>query len=139
MDIQDLDFVVEGKDVDLDLLRGVALGGKRSQELDLLINSQERDHADYQSLALVTSNLSVSEEASQATFEALRSHQERMEARMRRPVGIKTAALDLVENIELALKIEDEVAQPSYWQLEQMAYRDQLTGLRNFRFFSGRL
>ena len=139
MDIKDLDFIVEGKDVDLDLLRGVALGGKRSQELDLLINSQERDHADYQSLALVTSNLSVSEEASQATFEALRSHQERMEARIGRPVGIKTAALDLVENIELALKIEDEVAQPSYWQLEQMAYRDQLTGLRNFRFFSGRL
>jgi len=139
MDIEDLDFVIEGQNLDLDLLRGVALGGKRSQELDLLVNSQEREHADYQALALVSANLSVSEEASQATFESLRSHQERMEARLGRPVGLKTAALDLVENIEKALKIEDEVSQPSYWQLEQMAYRDQLTGLRNFRFFSSRL
>jgi diguanylate cyclase (GGDEF)-like protein len=139
MDIEDIDFVVEGQALDLDLLRGVALGGKRSRELDLLINSQERDHADYQALALVSANQSVSEEASQATFESLRSHQERMEARLGRSVGLKTAALDLVENIELALKIEDDAAQPSYWQLEQMAYRDQLTGLRNYRFFSSRL
>jgi diguanylate cyclase (GGDEF)-like protein len=139
MDIKDIDFEAEGRQLDMDLLRGVALGGKRSQELDLLVNSQERDHADYQSLALVTANLSVSEEAAQATFESLRKHQERMEARLGRPVGLKTAALDLVENIELALKIEDDISQPSYWQLEQMAYRDQLTGLRNFRFFSSRL
>lgn len=139
MDIKDIDFAVEGRALDLDLLRGVALGGKRSQELDLLVNSQERDDADYQSLALLTANLSVSEESAQTTFESLRSHQERMEARLGRAVGLKTAALDLVENIELALKIEDDVVQPSYWQLEQMAYRDQLTGLRNFRFFSSRM
>jgi diguanylate cyclase (GGDEF)-like protein len=139
MDIDDLDFVAEGRNLDLDLLRGVALGGKRSQELDLLVNSQDRDHSDYQALALVSANLSVSEESAQATFEVLRSHQERLEARLGRPVGLKTAALDLVENLEKALKVDDDLSQPSYWQLEQMAYRDQLTGLRNYRFFGSRL
>ena len=139
MAIEDFDFVALGRDLDLDLLRGVALGGKRSQELDLLINSQDLDHSDFQALALVSANLSVSEESSRATFASLRSHQQRLEARLGRSVGLKTAALDLVEAVEKALKVEDETSQPSYWQLEQMAYRDQLTGLRNFRFFSSRL
>lgn len=135
-----VDFKALGQGLDLDLLRGVALGGKRSGELQLLLDSQaSAATADYQALALAVANLSVPEEDARRTFQALRDHQVRLGAALGRPVGLKAAALDLVEALEQALQIEDEASQPSYWQLEQMAYRDPLTGARNFRFFSGRL
>ncbi len=135
-----VDFKALGQDLDLDLLRGIALGGKRSHELQFLLASQGNGQAsDYQALALTVANLSVPEEDAARSFRALTEHQARLEQALGRPVGVKSAALDLVESVEQALKIQDDVSQPSYWQLEQMAYRDQLTGVRNFRFFSGRL
>ena len=126
-------------DVDLDLLRGIALGGKRSKEIQLLLNSQVGPKPDYQALSLAVANISVSEEEARATFERLSQHQGGMQKDLGRAVGVKAVALDLVEQLEEELKIEDGQAQPSYWQLEQMAYRDQLTGVRNYRFFSSRL
>jgi diguanylate cyclase (GGDEF)-like protein len=135
----EIDFENEGKLVDLELLRGLALGGKRSLELEFLLASQTTGRPDYQALALAVANLSVPEEEAQATFGHLAAHRARMQEALGRPIGIKAAALDLLENIERALKIEQGSESPSYWQLEQMAYRDQLTGLHNFRFFSARL
>src|SRR5665213_2077383 len=123
----EIDFVFEGQAVDLELLRGVALGGKRSLELEFLLASQTTGRSDYQALALAVANLSVPEGEALATFERLAAHQARMQAGLGRPIGLKAAALDLLENIERALKIEQGSASPSYWQLEQMAYRDQLT------------
>lgn len=135
----EIDYSQEGQAVDLELLRGLALGGKRSLELEFLIASQSAGRPDYQALALAVANLSVPEGEALATFERLAAHQERMQAALGRPIGLKAAALDLLENVERALKVEQDSASPSYWQLEQMAYRDQLTGLHNFRFFSARL
>lgn len=135
----DIDYRAVGQLLDLDLLRGVALGGKRSAELQLLLDSQATGRADYQALALAVADLSTPEAEAKQTFDVLHEHQARMEKGLGRNVGIKSAALDLLENIEQALKVEDGGTQPSYWQLEQMAFRDQLTGLRNFRFFSNRL
>jgi diguanylate cyclase (GGDEF)-like protein len=134
-----IDYLAIGELMDLDLLRGVALGGKRSAELQLLLYSQTGAKADYQALALAVADQSTPDEDARQTFEMLRQHQERLEKALGRGVGIKSAALDLLENVELALKLDAGGAQPSYWQLEQMAFRDQLTGLRNFRFFSNRL
>jgi diguanylate cyclase (GGDEF)-like protein len=140
MSNETVDFEAEAKAMDLDLLRGVALGGKRSTELQFLLNSQAASgHADYQALALTVANLSVPEDEARETFARLMAHKSRLETTLGRTVGIKAAALDLVECVEYASKIQDEASGPSYWQLEQMAYRDQLTGVRNFRFFSGRL
>jgi diguanylate cyclase (GGDEF)-like protein len=135
----EIDYFAVGELMDLDLLRGVALGGKRSAELQLLLDSQSKGKPDYQALALAVADLSASEEEAGQTFDMLHLHQQRMEQALGRPVGIKSAALDLLENVELALKVVEGGSQPSYWQLEQMAFRDQLTGLRNFRFFSSRL
>jgi len=139
MKITEIDYTAEGQAVDLELLRGLALGGKRSHELAFLLASQSSGRSDYQALALAVANQSVPEKEAQTTFEHLMAHQERMEAALGRPVGLKAAAMDLLENVELALKTDQDSASPSYWQLEQMAYRDQLTGLRNFRFFSTRI
>ena len=136
----EIDYKTEGEAVTLELLRGVALGGKRSQELEFLVASQiSGDRPDYQALALTVANESVPEESAKATFRRLLTHQERMQSALGRPIGLKAAAMDLLENVERALQVEDDGASPSYWQLEQMAYRDQLTGLRNYRFFSNRL
>jgi len=137
--MNELDYRDVGQRLDLDLLRGVALGGKRSAELQLLLDSQATGKADFQALALAVADLSTPEAEAKQTFDVLYTHQERLEAALGRNVGIKSAALDLLENVEQALKVEDGAAQPSYWQLEQMAFRDQLTGLRNYRFFSNRL
>jgi len=140
MSESDIDYLSEGSALELDLLRGLALGGKRSQELEFLVASQATGgHADYQALALAVANLSPSENLARATFESLLAHQQRLSGPLGRPIGLKTAAMDLLENVERALKIEEDSATPSYYQLEQMAFRDQLTGLRNYRFFSMRL
>jgi diguanylate cyclase (GGDEF)-like protein len=133
------DFAAAGRLIDLDLLRGVALGGKRSAELQLLLDSQSTGKPDYQALALAVADLSTPDAEAKQTFDVLHQHHQNLEASLQRHVGIKSSALDLLENVELALKVDEGGEQPSYWQLEQMAFRDQLTGLRNFRFFSNRL
>jgi diguanylate cyclase (GGDEF)-like protein len=135
----DIDYKTEGQAMDLDLLRGVALGGKRSQELEFLLASQSTGEPDFQALALTLGNQSAAADQARATFQQLAAHQGRLQAALTRPVGLKTAAMDLLENVERALKVEEDSASPSYWQLEQMAYQDQLTGLNNYRFFSVRL
>ena len=48
----EIDYSREGQAVDLELLRGLALGGKRSLELEFLIASQSAGRPDYQALAL---------------------------------------------------------------------------------------
>jgi diguanylate cyclase (GGDEF)-like protein len=81
----------------------------------------------------------VSESSARRTFEILGSHQKTLALLLGREPGLKTAALDLLENTEQALKLEEPEAQPSYFQLEQMAFFDQLTGLHNYRYFGSRL
>ena len=139
METTDVDYAAVSKAVHLELLRGLALGGKRSLELQFLLARQFIGHSNYQALALTVANQSVPEGQAKATFEHLISHQERIETALGREVGLKAAALDLLENVERDLKVDQDSAPPSYWQLEQLAYRDQLTGLHNFRFFSTRL
>jgi diguanylate cyclase (GGDEF)-like protein len=134
-----LDFAALGRELDLTLLRAIALGGKRSADISLLLDSQKSGRADYQALALTVADLSTTEEAARRTFEILSSHQERLSLQIGREAGLKTAALDLLENIEQALKLEDGGNAPSYFQLEQMAFYDQLTGLHNYRFFGMRI
>jgi diguanylate cyclase (GGDEF)-like protein len=133
-----IDFATIGQALDLDLLRAIAFGGKRSVEIGLLLDSQKGSEPDYQALALAVADMSVSAEEARRSFEALSQHQAQLGQALGREVGLKAAALDLLENVERSLKLEESVQQPTYFQLEQMAYRDQLTGLRNFRFFKDR-
>ena len=72
----EIDYKTEGEAVTLELLRGVALGGKRSQELEFLVASQiSGDRPDYQALALTVANESVPEESAKATYRRLLTHQ----------------------------------------------------------------
>jgi diguanylate cyclase (GGDEF)-like protein len=133
-----VDYKSEGRDVEAKLIRALALGGKRSVEIQLLIDSQIGDKADYQSLSLVLADLSVPEDRARATFEKLREHQTRLREALGRPVGIKAAAMDYLENIEMALGLRDDESALTYAQLAQMAFQDQLSGLANFRYFTQR-
>ena len=139
------DLVCEGRQIDLPLLRALALGRKRSPEIQALLDTEfERSRQsgvmhNSQMLALLLADLSVTEEKAAATFTCVLAHQRRMRTALQRDVGLKTAALDYLENVERALKIQDDDNQPTYSQLTQMAYTDQLTGLANYRFFTQRL
>ncbi len=127
------------KDIELDILRGVALGGRRGSEVDLLISSQEIGKPDFAVLALELANVNVTEDEAARTFHALSLHQAQVSEVLGRDVGARVAALDLLENIERESQLDGLTDAPSYWELERMAFRDPLTGLDNFRSFSARL
>lgn len=124
---------------DVKLLRAIALGGKRAAEIQLLLDSQAGEPHGFQKLALLLADISVPEDVAAATLEQLRTHQSALKASLGRPVSIKTAALDFLEQIESTLGLSPEEQNLTYDQLFQMAFRDHLTGLPNFRSFSKRL
>lgn len=133
-----VDFKIEGRDVEVKLLRSLALGGKRSVEIQLLLDSQVDSKADYQALSLLLADLSVPQERAKVTFEKLREHQLRLKESLGRAVGIKTAAMDYLENLERALNLKDDEQALTYSQLAQIAFQDHLTGLANYRYFMRR-
>ena len=130
-----IDYVKEGKRVDFRLLRSLVLGGRHSNEIQLLLDSQAAGKPNYQALALTLANHSVNEDVAQETFVSLRNHQNRLQKILKRPIGIKTAASDYLENIENALGLQEEEQPFTYSQLAQMAFTDSLTGLANYRSF----
>jgi len=137
------DYRQEGKDVDVKLLRGLAFGGHRSVEIQLLLDSVGGTNAsgqasDHQALALLLANVSLPNDEARRTFEKLNQHQQRLSAAVGRPVGIKAAALDFVELIERALNVRDDENSLTYRQLAQLAFSDHLTNLANFRYFDQR-
>ncbi len=132
------EFKSIGREIEVKLLRALAMGGKRSVEIQLLMDSQADSHSEYQALSLHLADVSVPENIARLTFERLREHQVHLRALLGRNVGIKTAALDLLENIELALNIREDESAFTYAQLAQMAFEDQLTGLANYRYFTRR-
>jgi diguanylate cyclase (GGDEF)-like protein len=132
------DYKLEGRDVEIKLIRALALGGKRSVEIQLLLDSQIGEKANFQALSLVLADLSVPEKRARVTFEKLRAHQIRLREALGRFVGIKAAAMDYLENVELALGLRDDESALTYSQLAQMAFQDQLSGLANFRYFTTR-
>src|SRR4051812_7621271 len=132
------DYKSEGRDVEIKLVRALALGGKRSVEIQLLLDSQIGEKANFQALSLVLADLSVPEARARVTFEKLRGHQARLREALGRHVGLKAAAMDYLENVELALGLRDDESALTYTQLAQMAFQDQLSGLANFRYFTTR-
>jgi diguanylate cyclase (GGDEF)-like protein len=132
------DFEVEGKGVEVRLLRALVMGSRRSDEIQLLLDSQAKGKADYQALAFALADLSLTEARARDTFEGLKRHQARLQEALGRPVGIKAATLDYLELIERALGLNPEEQTLSYSQLAQMAFSDHLTGLPNYRYFTRR-
>jgi diguanylate cyclase (GGDEF)-like protein len=133
------DYDREGREIDIRLLHALALGGHRSAEIQSLLERQSEKQTRYQALALYLTDLSVPKDRARVTFERLRGHQARMCESEGRAVGIKTAAMDYLECIEQALHLEENREHVlTYLQLTEMAFRDQLSGLANYRSFEQR-
>ena len=132
------DYKSDGREIDVKLLRALAMGGKRSVEIQLLLDSQAGQPSGYQQLALLLTEVSTPEDTARATFEKLREHQKRLSAALSRQIGIKAAALDYLENVEREIGIKEDEQEMTYTQLAQLAFRDDLTGLANFRYFMRR-
>jgi len=116
----------------------VALGGKRSTELQLLLDSQSTGKADYQALALAVADLSTPGAEAKQTFDLLHQHQESLEQALSRPVASSLGpgpAGERGTGPEGGRKAAPSPAIGSWsrW-LPRPADR-----LRNFRFFSNRL
>ncbi|GMV81439.1 MAG: hypothetical protein AMXMBFR7_26230 [Planctomycetota bacterium] len=136
-------FSAGTQDTGLDyvLARALALGGKPSSELQRVLDEAQRTlpSGGWQAVALKLTGLSVAEDAARQTFERLLAHRADLERALGRPVHFKTAAMDGLDRAEAqAGQAPASDAGLSYDQLVQMAFRDHLTGLENFRSFTRR-
>lgn len=121
-----------------DLLRGLVFWEKPNSEIEAGFAGVSETPVDFQGLALDLTGLTVPEEVARVMFSALAVHVQNLREALRRPVGVRTAALDLLDHLESRLREEGVVQIPPHENLVRMAYVDYLTGLPNFRSLSER-
>jgi diguanylate cyclase (GGDEF)-like protein len=121
-----------------DLLRGLVFWEKPNSEIEARLAATSEAPMDFQELALDLTGLTVPEEIARAVFGALAAHIQDLREILKRPVGIRTAALDLLDRLENRLREDGIVQEPPHENLVRMAFVDYLTGLPNFRSLSER-
>jgi len=121
-----------------DLLRGLVFWETPDSEIKACFTGVSETLVDFQELAQELTGLTVPKETARAIFGALADHVRDLSRALDRPVGIRTAALDLLDRLEEHLRHEGVVQESPYESLVQMAYIDYLTGLPNFRSLSER-
>jgi diguanylate cyclase (GGDEF)-like protein len=121
----------------LRFLRAVAFGGKSVADLETVLAGPLAE-LDLQALSLVVGGQSLERDHARRLFEALRAHRLELTARLGRPVGLRTAALDLAEALEAAGTAPADLDRFSYAELLDLAFRDPLTDLHNLRYFEKR-
>jgi diguanylate cyclase (GGDEF)-like protein len=121
-----------------DLLRGLVFWEKPNTEIEAGLASVSAMPKDFQALALDLTGMTVPEEIARVIFSALAVHVRDLCEVLKRPVDIRTAALDLLDRLECRLHEEGVVQVPPHENLVRMAYVDYLTGLPNFRSLSER-
>ena len=121
-----------------DLLRGLVFWEKPNSALKACLTALSETSVDFQALALDLTGLTVPKAIARAIFGALGDHVHELNAVLKRPVGIRTAALDLLDCLEEKLRGEGVAQESQHESLVQMAFVDYLTGLPNFRSLSER-
>ena len=121
-----------------DLLRGLVFWEKPNSEIEAGLAAVSGTPMDFQGLARELTGLMVPEEVARVIFSALAVHVQKLREVLRRPVGVRTAALDLLDHLESRLREEGVVQIPPHENLVRMAFVDYLTGLPNFRSLSER-
>ena len=86
-----------------EFLRILAMGRKSSIKIQQVLECFPND---YQTLVLSLSGLVMEPENAKRTIQKLNAHKVRLEQAIGRPVGIKIAALDFLENIDYILNQE---------------------------------
>jgi diguanylate cyclase (GGDEF)-like protein len=121
-----------------DLLRGLVFWEKPNSEIEARLASMSESPMDFQELALDLTGLTVPDNIASAIFGALGVHVQELSGVLKRPVGIRTAALDLLDRLENRLRAEGIMQESPHENLVRMAFVDYLTGLPNFRSLSER-
>jgi diguanylate cyclase (GGDEF)-like protein len=121
-----------------DLLRGLVYWDKPNREIEARLQTQAKTAMDLQALALELTGMTVPEAIARVIFDALAEHLLVLCAALSRPVGIRTAALDLLDRLESGLRDQGGVQEPPHESLVRMAFVDYLTELPNFRSLSER-
>ena len=121
-----------------DLLRGLVFGGKSNSEIQARLDALSGAPEDFQGLAFELTGLTVPEETARAVFRSLAAHLQHLCEVLKRPIGVRTAALDLSDRLESFLRQEGAVLELSHENLARIAFVDYLTGLPNFRSLSER-
>jgi diguanylate cyclase (GGDEF)-like protein len=121
-----------------DLLRGLVFWEKPNSEIEAGLAGVAGNPVDFQGLARELTGLTVPEEVARAIFSALAVHVQKLCEVLKRPIGVRAAALDLLERMESRLREEGVVQEPPHENLVRMAFIDYLTGLPNFRSLSER-
>lgn len=89
-------------------------------------------------MAFALTGMTVPEAIAKAVFDELTTHAHELCEVLKRSVGIRTAALDLLDRLERDLRQQGGVQVPPHENLARMAFIDFLTGLPNFRSLSER-
>lgn len=121
-----------------DLLRGLVFWRRSNSEIETCLTAASQPSVDLQELALDLTGLTVPKESARAIFGALADHLQELSTTLQRPVGIRVAALDLLDGLEAHLRNQGVVQELPHESLVQMAFIDYLTGLPNFRSLSDR-
>ena len=116
-----------------DLLRGLVFWEKPNSEIEAGLAAGAATPMSFQALALELTGLTVPEEIARVIFSALAVHVQKLCGVLKRPVGVRTAALDLLDHLETRLRDEGIVQIQPHENLVRMAFVDYLTGLPNFR------
>jgi diguanylate cyclase (GGDEF)-like protein len=111
---------------------------KPNSEIQARLDAHAKTSVDLQSLALELTGLTVPESIARAIFDVLLAHVQVLCKALNRPVGIRTAALDLLDRLEHDLRDQGVAQAPPHESLVRMAFEDYLTGLPNFRSLSER-
>jgi diguanylate cyclase (GGDEF)-like protein len=123
---------------DCALLRGLVFGEKSNSQIQARLEALSGSPEDFQGLAFDLTGLTVPEETARAVFKSLAAHLQDLRTVLKRPIGVRTAALDLSDRLESFLRQEGAVLELSHENLVRMAFVDYLTGLPNFRSLSER-
>jgi hypothetical protein len=107
-----------------DLLRGLVFGGKSNSEIETRLDALFGTPEDFQGVAFELTGLTVPEETARAVFKSLAAHLQDLREVLKRPISVRTAALDLSDRLESFLRQEGVVRELSHENLVRMAFVD---------------
>ncbi len=113
--------------------------GCRDLQSELERLEREYDGAVYSELIHLLSHLSIGQQDAKRHWTQIAEHQRSMERRLGTTVDPRVALLDYFVAVNCKLKNPKIIEMRLFEQTQESAYRDELTGLYNYRFFSEHL
>ena len=104
------------------MLRGLVFGEKSNSQIQARLETLSSAPEDFQGLAFDLTGLTVPEETARAVFRSLATHLQHLREALQRPIGVRTAALDLSDRLESFLREEGDLRELSHERAQDRAY-----------------